>query len=118
MSRSIEFHLFVDQLRLINSIYQFSLDWCGSIYMISIDNSEKFDNIATRINEIKNHFTISLFENTCQGLLDDDKGVLAFLLATNALKVDEKHFMEFLKLPAMEKEDSIQMVEEARLRYS
>lgn len=82
-------------------MYQYSLDWCGGIYMNSIDNSEKFDNIATRINEIKTHFTFNLFENICQGLLDDDKWLFAFLLATNTLRVDEEQFMTFLKLPVL-----------------
>lgn len=106
------FCLFSDRLRKINTMYQCSLDWCGSIYMISIDNSEKFDNIGTRINEIKNHFTSSLFENICQGLLEEDKGLLAFLLALNASEVNEEQFMDFLKLPALKDKDNQMMLEE------
>lgn len=95
-------------------MYQFSLEWCGAIYMTSIDNSEKFDNITTRINEMKSHFTINLFENICQGLWEVDKGLLAFLIACNALKVDEEQFMRFLKLPAIVDEDQENMLKEAK----
>ena len=95
-------------------MYHFSLDWCGSIYMTSIDNSEKFDNINTRINEIKNHFTISLFENICQGLLEEDKRLLAFLLALNAANVQEDQLMIFLKAPAVRDEDQGTMIEVAK----
>lgn len=69
--------------------------------MNSIDISEKFDNIGTRINEIKSHFTFNLFENVCQGLLEDDKLLFAFLLATNALQVKDDEFMKFLQVPAL-----------------
>lgn len=69
--------------------------------MNSIDISEKFDNIGTRINEIKSHFTFNLFENVCQGLLEDDRLLFAFLLAKNALQVKEDEFMKFLKVSAL-----------------
>lgn len=103
-----------DQLRLINQMYQFSLDWCGAIYMSSIDNSEKFDNIATRINEIKSHFTINLLESVCQGLFEDDKGLLAFLFAVNAANVTEKEFMLFLKSNGLKVGDSMEMLDVAK----
>lgn len=82
-------------------MYQYSLDWFGGIFTNSIDNSEKFDNIATRINEIKVHSTFNLFENLCQGLIDEDKWLLAFLLALNAIEVNEDEFMTFLKVPVL-----------------
>lgn len=88
---------FLDQLSLINCMYQYSLEWTGGIYMSSIDNSEKFDNIGTRISEIKTHFSLNLFENICQGLLEDDRWLFAFLLAKNAAQVGEELFMAFLK---------------------
>lgn len=82
--------------------------------MSSIDNSEKFDNIGTRINEIKSHFTINLFENICQGLLEEDKVLLAFLFATNAAQVTEEEFMTFLKVPALRNKDPVELLESAK----
>lgn len=82
--------------------------------MSTIDNSEKFDNIATRINEIKNHFTLSLFENVCQGLFEADKGLFSFLLAVNAAKIPEAEFMQFLQMKALKMGDQKKMIEQAK----
>lgn len=78
-------------------MYHYSLEWTGQIYMSSIDNSEKFDNISTRISEIKAHFTFNLFENVCQGLLEEDRWIFAFLLAQKAVLVSDDLLMTFLK---------------------
>lgn len=88
-------------LTKVNAMYQYSLDWFGTIYVHSIDNSEKFDNISMRIAEIKGHFIFSLFVNVCQGLYDADKRIFAFLLAKNSVEVNQELFIAFLNAGSM-----------------
>ncbi|GAB6023461.1 Dynein heavy chain 7, axonemal [Chamberlinius hualienensis] len=80
----------VANLSSVDHMYQFSLPWFINLFLLSIDNTEKLDDLELRLTELKEHFIMSLYETVCQGLLEKDKLLFAFLLAVNQMKIDNK----------------------------
>ena len=63
----------IADLANIDPMYQYSLTWFIMLFVLSIDNAERSDDLDTRLENLRNHFTYSLYCNVCRSLFEKDK---------------------------------------------
>merc|ERR1711968_403596 len=68
-------------LALVDPMYQYSLQCYQSLFRLRLQNSEKNDDVAKRIEILLDDVTRSMYVMICRGLFDKDKLVYAFKIA-------------------------------------
>ncbi|XP_023289892.1 dynein heavy chain 1, axonemal [Orussus abietinus] len=77
-------------LRFMDTMYQYSLEWFINIFVGSIVNTEKKKDIMKRVESVNENFTFALFTNVCRSLFERHKLLFAFLLCARIRIEDRK----------------------------
>ncbi|XP_029005758.1 dynein axonemal heavy chain 1 [Betta splendens] len=80
----------VSDLSNVDPMYQYSLKWFLGIFVAGITKSEKADTVETRIANINDFFTFSLYSNVCRSLFEKHKLMFAFLLCARIMMNESK----------------------------
>ncbi|KNC96829.1 uncharacterized protein SPPG_07663 [Spizellomyces punctatus DAOM BR117] len=90
----------IAELANIEPMYQYSLLWFINIFLQSISDSEKSEVVETRLENLRSHFTYSLYCNVCRSLFKKDKLLFSFLLCIGLMRgrgeVDSDEWMFLL----------------------
>eukprot|EP01107_Rhizomastix_libera_P011726 TRINITY_DN2935_c0_g1_i3.p1 TRINITY_DN2935_c0_g1~~TRINITY_DN2935_c0_g1_i3.p1 ORF type:complete len:3350 (-),score=861.62 TRINITY_DN2935_c0_g1_i3:62-10111(-) len=76
----------ITDLAAIDPMYQYSLNWFINLYTMSIKNSEKSDDVKTRLASLSSYFTYSLYTNVCRSLFVAHKLLFSFILCIRLMQ--------------------------------
>tara|TARA_B110000091_G_C13815478_1_gene477476 strand:- start:105 stop:4382 length:4278 start_codon:yes stop_codon:yes gene_type:complete len=65
----------------IDPMYQYSLSYFKTLFNLCIENSDKNDDIDTRVANINKYALQMIYTNVCRGLFEKDKLIFSLLLA-------------------------------------
>ncbi|XP_069555861.1 dynein axonemal heavy chain 3 [Brachyistius frenatus] len=76
----------ISEMANIEPMYQYSLTWFINLYLYSIAESVQSEDVADRINNIVEHFTLTIYNNVCRSLFEKDKLLFSLLLTVGIMQ--------------------------------
>ncbi|KAG7190743.1 hypothetical protein KM043_006815 [Ampulex compressa] len=80
----------LNDMNLIDPMYQFSLDAYISLFTLSIEKSPKSMKLHDRIDSLNEYHTYSVYRNTCRGLFEQHKLLFSFHMCIKILDAQGK----------------------------
>jgi dynein heavy chain len=99
--RAAQIYFVVADMALIDPMYQWSLSYFISFFMIRMGASDKHEDVKTRVQLIIDDLTYYAYVDTCQGLFEDHKMVFSFLVMCSILRstgaISESGWLYYLR---------------------
>merc|ERR550514_1021793 len=89
--RSSALFFTVSELCVVEPMYQYSLEYFFSIYLLAIATAEKFErNLQKRLQALGNRFVQLIYQKICDSLFEKDKLMFSMLLCFKLMEVDKE----------------------------
>lgn len=60
-----------ENLNELNFMYQYSLSWFVDHLSVSLDNTDKVDDINQRVKDLRKYFTYMIYKKLCYGIRNE-----------------------------------------------
>ncbi|XP_072759448.1 dynein axonemal heavy chain 2 [Anoplolepis gracilipes] len=80
----------LNDMSVIDPMYQFSLAAYNALFMLSIDKSPKTTKLSERIDNLNDYHTYAVYRNTCRGLFEQHKLLFSFHMCVKILDAQGK----------------------------
>ncbi|KAJ3091962.1 Dynein heavy chain 2, axonemal [Quaeritorhiza haematococci] len=80
----------LNDLSMIDPMYQFSLESYIDLFEKSIAKSKRFDDLAERIVSLNDYHTYAVYKNTCRGLFEKHKLLFSFQMTVKIMEAAGK----------------------------
>jgi len=80
----------IADLEIVDSMYSYSLQWFTTLFVKGVQMAEAAAKLETRLDNLKNFFTYSIYRNVCRSLFAAHKTLFSFLLAIKVLQGNNK----------------------------
>uniref|UniRef100_A0A3Q3RVK4 Dynein axonemal heavy chain 2 n=1 Tax=Mastacembelus armatus TaxID=205130 RepID=A0A3Q3RVK4_9TELE len=84
----------LNDMSLVDPMYQFSLDAYINLFNLSIEKSKSSQKLEERIANLNNYHTYAVYRYTCRGLFEVHKLLFSFRMCAKILEVDGKLNMD------------------------
>ena len=103
-ARASLLYFILDDMNLVNPMYQFSLKSFVTVFKTAIENAEKNENVSQRVLALIECMTWTVYEYVARGLFTADKltftAQIAFQVLLHAKKINKEELDFLLRFPA------------------
>lgn len=86
----------MNEMAMVCPMYEYSLQWFLNLFITTILNTPKEDNLRERLNKLNACFTRSIYENMCRSLYARHRIVFSFVMCVGVLRSQVFSYILFL----------------------